>query len=194
MSPVTLIMYVLALGLWIWCTHREGGIGIGVRFLYAFSLVHQFLVGPPLYYLSGLADLDPFYANRDPAVQLVLASMIAFVVGGYFLTPLTLQYRLQIDRAWIPFAHRGRLARHWQAAKALAVVGTIAVLLIPVMFRFNTLRAVWSHVTLLVEVSLVMMCMNGILSRDPRRLTIAFGVLLIAGAFRAVATGFFGGT
>src|SRR5262249_53971520 len=113
---------------------------------------------------------------------------------GYFLAPLTLHYRLQMDRAWIPFAHRGRLARQWQAAKALTVVGAIAVLLIPIMFRFNTLRAIWSHVTLLAEVSLVMMCMNGILSRKPRRLAIAFGLLLVAGAFRAVATGFFGGT
>src|SRR6266850_3726469 len=164
MSPLTLLLYVVALGLWIWATHREGGIGIGVRFLYAFSLVHQFLVGPPLYFLSGLAEHDAQYRNREPAVQLVLGSMIAFIIGGYFLTPLMLHRRLQMNLAWFPFTHRGRLIRQWQAAKVLAAIGTIAVLLTPIMFRFNTLRAIWSEVTLLVEASLVMMCMNAVLS------------------------------
>src|SRR5437879_4862511 len=142
MSIVTLLLYAGALGLWIWATHREGGIGIGVRFLYAFSLVHLFLIGPPLYFISGLAETYEGYRNREQAVQLVLISMIGFVCGGYFLTPMLLQRRLRMDRAWLPFAHPARLERQWQVGKALVTAGALALLCAPVMFRFNTVRAV----------------------------------------------------
>jgi hypothetical protein len=187
-------LYAAALGLWIWATHREGGIGIGVRFLYAFSLVHLFLIGPPLYFISGLAETYEGYRNREQAVQLVLISMIGFVCGGYFLTPMLLQRRLRLDRAWLPFAHPARLARQWQVGKALVAAGALALLCAPVMFRFNTVRAVWSQVTLLVETGLVIMCVHGILSQNPRRIRAAFLILMVAGAFRVVAAGFFGGT
>lgn len=194
MSILTLLLYVVALGLWIWATHREGGIGIGIRFMYAFGLVHQFLIGPPLYFVSGLAETYHEYRNREQAVQLVLASMIAFVFGGYFLTPFLLRRRLRMDRAWQPFADRTRLALQWRLGSVLVTMGIGALLLAPIMFRFNTVRAVWSQLTLLIETGLVIMCVNAVLSHDTPRLRVTFLILIVTGVFRAIATGFFGGT
>src|SRR5262249_39933632 len=106
MSIITISLYAAYLGLWVWCVHREGGIGIGVRFMYAFNVSQLFLVGPPLYALSGLADADVRgYGNREAAVQLVLYSMLGFVVGAYFLTPIVMGRLLHMEQAWKPFCH-----------------------------------------------------------------------------------------
>ena len=110
MSILTLLLYVVVLGLWVWCVHREGGIGIGVRFMFAFSMVQQFLVGPPLYVLSGLAESEFEYRNREQAVQLVLYCLLGFLVVAYLLTPLLVREPvLRMETAWKPFAHPQRL-------------------------------------------------------------------------------------
>jgi hypothetical protein len=195
MSLLTLFLYLAALGLWTWCTAREGGIGIGVRFLYAFGLFHQYLIGPPLYFLSGLSEAHVEYRNREQAVQLVLAGLAAFVAGGFFVPPLLLQRRrLRMARDWAPFTSPARLALQWHVAKTLVLLGAVALLFAPILFRINTVRAVWLQVTLLVETGLVMMCVHAVLARDQRRLRVVFTVLVAAGIFRAIASGFFGGT
>src|SRR5581483_11528327 len=99
MAFITLLLYVPVLGLWIWCVRREGGIGIGVRFMFAFNMVQMFLVGPPLYIFSGLTGTDMEYRNREAAVQLVLACLLSFVVGAYFLVPMLLHRTVRIEQA-----------------------------------------------------------------------------------------------
>src|SRR5207249_1835751 len=120
MSFSTFLLYAATLGLWMWAVHREGGIGAGVRFMYAFSLVNQFLVGPPLYFISGLSESDPDYRGREEAVQLVLFSLIGFVIGAYFLVPPLLRRpRLRLDQEWRPWAAPDRLETEWRVGQAL---------------------------------------------------------------------------
>ena len=52
MSFLTIALYITAFGLWLACIHREGGIGGGVRFIFAFSLINQFCRAP----YTSLAD------------------------------------------------------------------------------------------------------------------------------------------
>ena len=48
MSFETYALYIFVFLLWGISIHREGGIGIGFRFLYAIHLTMFFLVGPVL--------------------------------------------------------------------------------------------------------------------------------------------------
>lgn len=194
MSTYLVFLYIVAFGLWLLCIHREGGTGIGARFIYLFSLISQFLIGPPLYYLSGLMEADPSYAELLPAVELALLAMIGFVAGGYIAVPYLTGHRLHMATIWRPFLMPARLTIQWEAAKHLVVLGSLSLLLVPIMFRVPTLRAIWSQINLLIEAGLIMMCLNAILTRNRSRLWIMWSLLALTGFFRVVMSGFLGGT
>lgn len=194
MTFYTCIVYGAAVVLWMWSIHREGGIGVGARFIYVFTLAHQFLIGPPLYELSGLAVSDFRFANRAPAVELALYCMIAFVIGGYVLPPILLGYRLNLRIAWRPFMDPLRIRAQWQAAKLNVLIGCLSLPLVPVMFSIATVRGVWGQIAFLVETGLVMMCINAVLSNNQEKKLLAFFALIGTGLVKAFTSGFLYGT
>lgn len=195
MSILTLFLYVVVLSLWVWSVHREGGIGIGVRFMFAFSMVQQFLVGPPLYFLSGLAESDLEYRNREQAVQLVLYCMLGFVVIAYAVTPLLLrQPVLRMDVAWKPFAHPLRLEQEWLVGTRLMQVAVVVMVAYPVLMSIPTVRAIASQLLLVIDTGLTVMMVNIMLSGRRDRLMYIVGWLVFLSVYRAIFSGFLGGT
>ncbi len=175
------------------CIHREGGIGCGVRFMYAFSMVNQFLVGPPLYVLSGMADTDPLSHKREEAVQLVLYSLIGFVVGAYLVAPQVMRRpHLRVDREWRSWTAPDRLEAQWQVAVALVVAGSIALVGIGPFYAIPTMRAIVSQLILLLDTGLTFMAIYVMLSGRRDRLSTMLICLLVSSAYRAIGTGFFG--
>lgn len=193
MSAFTVALYFVAIGLWVWFIHLEGGIGAGVRFMYAFNLIHQFLIGPPLYAVSGLMETEAAYRDREAAVELVLYSMIAFAVGAYLLPPVVLSRpRLQVGREWKKFIAPDRLERQWKVARMLVIIGACATLSMSVLYRIPTMRAIGSQLNLLLDTGLTMMCIYIMLGGRRERLSVIAGWLVASTVFRALSAGFFG--
>lgn len=194
MSIITLLLYAAVLGVWMSCVHREGGIGIGVRFLFAFNMVQMFLIGPPLYVFSGLAESEAEYRNREAAVQLVLFCLLGFVVGAYFVVPALYGRRLRLEEAWKPFMHPRRLDQQWLVARQLMYVAIGIMFAYPVLSRLPTVRAIASQLLLVLDTSLTCMTLNVLLSGRRDRLAMIFGGVAVLAVYRAVVSGFLGGT
>src|SRR5712691_3641303 len=87
MSVITVTLYVVPFGLWFYMVHREGGIGIGIRFLYALNVTLFFLVGPMLGEVFSSTDSRFMSPTFEPAVRLSLYGLLAYVVGSYVAYP-----------------------------------------------------------------------------------------------------------
>lgn len=193
MSFITVVLYIAAFALWFYCVHREGGIGGGVRFMLAFSLINQFLVAPPLYVLSGLAEIDVDFQNREDAVQLALYSLIGLVFGGYVIAPQIMRRpHLRMEREWKPWKAPDRLEQEWQVAVALFVGGCVAMVGIGPFYAIPTMRAIVSQFGLFLDTGLTLMAVYIMLGGTRQRLSVLLTCLVLSSIFRALTTGFFG--
>ncbi len=191
MSDLTLILYVIVLGLWYGAIRREGGIGLGCRFLIPTVLAIKFLLGPLMSYVFDVPYQFKTPSDPDWAVQLILWSYIALWFGAFIGPRLVLGYRrLSIPADWTPFRPLLRTESQWLVGKKLVVYGLGAVLVAPVMYRIPTVRAIWGNVMDLTVAGLAMMCLSAVHRGDRRRVLMVLGVLVAQGVGRAIVAGY----
>jgi hypothetical protein len=192
MSDFPLLLYVITLLFWIGCIHGEGGIGLGIRFLFLLSTFDFFLAGPFLYFLADITPKGVGENYRNAALSLTLYGFLSFLVAGYYIVPSLMGSRLSMPTAWTALATKERLAVQRKAGYHLLKVGLVSLLLNPIALRIPTVRAIWSTINCLIETGMVMLFINAILANDRRRLVNLFMLQVGIGAVRAVFSGHFG--
>jgi hypothetical protein len=180
---------LVVFGVWLFSIYRDGGIGIGTRFLYGLNVALFFLIGPLLSDLQGELGLRAYAAPVEPAVQLVLVAFLIYVVAAYWLFPWIVRERLSpgvklkklvADPEW---SETHRILGWW-----LFGIGAASLTLNRFMFGIPTVRAVWSVANLLAETGLLLVCLSAMRKRQTDRV---LGVMLMLGAYSLIfsATG-----
>lgn len=194
MADLLLLFYVFVCGLWFCAVQREGTIGIGARYLLVVSFASQFLVGPLVYWASGELPVEIEESAYEKALWIVLTGFLAFAVGGYLVAPWWMRRQRFRQRPSPLFSQTLDLRSQWQGAKIVMGIGFLALVLSPLAYGIPTVRAVWSQMTVLVQTGAILLCLNGLQTKQPGR--VAFGVAsaLGTGLFSSVFSGFFGST
>jgi hypothetical protein len=193
MSTLTITLYILVFGLWVYLVWQEGGIGIGFRFLYALNVILFFLLGPMLEELFGARE-PPFLLSRlEPAVVLSLHAFLAYVLGSYVVYPLLInRSRLMPVGFMDKLAEPGRLQAQRKVAWILIGIGFASLPAYGTMLGIPTVRSLWSQLPTFIDTGLVMLCLNAVLARRYLALALVALVLLGKGLVFSAMTGFAG--
>jgi len=190
MSSVTVALYVVAFGLWFWLVRRDGGIGIGFRFLYTMNLSLFFLVGPLLGEVFGTDDMRFASDTFQPAVRLSLYAFLSFLTGSYLVYPALIgRSRLIPARLGEKLADPDRLDAQWIVAWVLIGIGFASLPLYGTLRFIPTFGAVYSKLPQLIDTGLVMLCLYAVYGRRPRVLGIVAAVLLGKGVLFTAMSG-----
>jgi len=193
MSVVTIILYVLALALWGYLVRRDGGIGIGIRFLYALNIIVLFLTGPMLVEIFG-HDRQPRLSTWETSVQLSLYAFLAYVTGSYVGYPaLVGRFRLIPKGFAERMADPARLDAQWKVAWALVWIGVASLPLYQVVRFIPSIGAVYNQGPLMIDSGLVMLSLYAAYGRRKGVFAAVFGVLLVKGVVYSSMSGPAGG-
>ena len=180
---------MVVLVVWLFSIYRDGGIGIGTRFLYGLNVALFFLIGPLLSDIQGELALRAYAAPVEPAVQLALVAFLIYVIAAYWLFPSIVRERLTpgvrlkklvADPEW---SETFRILGWW-----LFVIGAASLTLNGFMFGIPTVRAIWSVGNLLTETGVLLICLSAMRGQRTDRVV---GVMLVFVAYSLIfsATG-----
>jgi hypothetical protein len=194
MAELLVLFYVFACGAWFFAVQREGTIGVGVRYLLVANFASQFLVGPLVYWISGALPPAIDESAYEKTLWIVLVGFLAFTVGGYLVAPWWLRRLIYSGRLALPATQALAPQHQWQSGKLVVGIGVFALVLSPLAYTLPTVRALWSQMTLFMYTGSAMLCLNGLATRQGRRVGIGLASALGTGLLTSVATGFFGYT
>jgi hypothetical protein len=162
-SLITIGLYLLAFGLWGYAIFRDGGIGIGIRFSYGLHLTLFFLLGPVLSVVVRGHDSRPGQAPVEPAIQLVLCGMLAYVIAAYWVYPVLIgQSPMPHPRFLALLTDPGWCEARQIAGWRMFWVGVASLVLNPVVFSLPTIKALWTVMGGLAETGLLLVCLASI--------------------------------
>jgi hypothetical protein len=192
-SALTLLLYILVFGTWLYSIRREGGIGIGLRFLFVLNISLLFLIGPLLTSIAGGSSTSITDAPREPAALLALTATLVYVVAAYWVFPrmgrdnrlssVRLE-RLFSDRRWV----EARQFQGWW----LVAAGALSVLLNPFFYTIPTVRAIWSAVNGIAQTGFLFLCLAALAQRQYGKLVPVFAVLVLWSFFTSAMGGHIG--
>jgi hypothetical protein len=177
MSTTTLALYVLVFGLWVFSIYRDGGIGIGFRFLFALNMTLFYLVGPALAQIYGETVRRITDAPLEPATQLALSSMLAYLVAAYWIYPMMARTRLSGSCLHALLRNPTWTRNMWVAGRWMFVIGVLSLALNSIMYSLPTIRAVWSTMNGLTEAGLLFMALSALGRKQHGRIVMVFGLL-----------------
>jgi hypothetical protein len=197
MSTTTLVLYLVVFGFWAFSIFRDGGIGLGARFLFGINTALFFLVGPALAQIQGettTVTSIPIDVPRDPAVQLALEGLLAYIVAAYWVFPwLHKESRSPAARLGVLLRKHGWAETHGVLGWWLFGIGIASLPLNSFMFELSTVRAVWSTVNSLAETGLLLVCLAGLGTRQYYRIVWALSVLAVYSLVYSAMGGHIGG-
>jgi hypothetical protein len=179
MSTITLALYLLVFSLWVLSIYRDGGIGIGFRFLFALNMTLFFLVGPALAQVYGESIRRNTDAPLEPAIQLALCGLLAYLVAAYWLYPMISRTRLPAARLDALLRNPAWTRNMWVAGLWMFAVGVFSLALNSVMYNLPTVRAIWSTMNGLTEAGLLFMALSALGKKQYGRIVMVF--VLLAG-------------
>jgi hypothetical protein len=194
MAELLPLFYLFVCGLWFFAVQREGTIGVGVRYLLVANFASQFLIGPLVYWITGILPSSIDESAYDRALWIVLIGFLAFTAGGYVVAPWWLRRRVYAGRLALPGTQGLTPQRQWQSGKIVVGVGMLGLVLSPFVYGVPTVRAFWSQMPLFMYTGSAMLCLNGLATRQGRRVGIGLASALGTGLLMSVTTGFFGYT
>jgi hypothetical protein len=177
MSTPTLALYFLVFGLWVLSIYRDGGIGIGFRFLFPLNMTLFFLVGPALAQIYEEPVRRITDAPLEPATQLALYALLSYLVAAYWVYPIISRTRLPAARLEALLKNRTWTRNLWIAGRWMFAVGVVSLALNPVMFNMPTVRAVWSTMNGLTEAGLLFMALSALGEKQYGRIVLVFALL-----------------
>jgi hypothetical protein len=175
MSLLTWIGYVVVLGFWWISLRREGGLGIGIRFMYGMNLFLFFLFGPLIGELFSPDTYDPRFtrAPMEPAIQLALVAMGIYVASAYWVYPAMTGRRTLIPANFAQrMADPERLNTQNFVAWSVIGVGLVCLPLLRFSHSLPTVGAVLGQTALLVDTGMLMLCLHAAYSRRWTNLTL----------------------
>ena len=164
MSYLTLCGYVAGLGFWGISLGREGGLGIGIRFMYGMNLFLFFLFGPLLGELFGQGqEYDYRFARApmEPAIQLALVALGIYVASAYWAYPaLTGRRTVMPPNLVRQMADPVRLRSQHVVGWRFIVVGLCCLPMVGLTQGIPTLGAVLSQTAFLVDTGMMVLCLH----------------------------------
>lgn len=172
MSLITWVGYILVMAFWGLSIWREGGLGIGIRFMYGMNLFLFFLLGPLLGEISGQDAGDRFFRYpMEPAIHLALLGMAVYVATSYWLLPFITWRRTLIPPNFArSMANPERLQVQHLVAWNFIIIGLLCSPLMGLTQGLPTIGAVLSQTLFLVDSGLLMLCLNSAYSGKKRSL------------------------
>jgi hypothetical protein len=162
MSTLTYLGYVLVLGFWWLSIRREGGLGIGLRFMYGMNLAMFFLLGPLLGDLfSDTEDLRFAAAPIEPAVHLALLGLGTYVLAAYWIYPALTNRKTLIPSGFAQLmAYPHRLNTQQMLAWWLIGIGLACLPIVVFAQQLPTVGAILGQTAALVDTGMVMLCLH----------------------------------
>ena len=194
MAEPLLLFYLLACGVWFFAVQREGTIGIGARYLLVVHFASQFLVGPLVYWASGELPVEIEESGYEKTLWIVLTGFLAFTVGGYAVAPWWVRRQRLRKRPSSLFLQTLDMQNQWQGAKIVMGFGFLALVFSPFAYGIPTVRAAWSQTTVLIQTGAILLCLNGLQTKQGARVAVGVVSALGTGLFFSFSSGFFGST
>lgn len=169
------IGYVLVLLLWLISIKRDGGLGVGVRFMYGVNLFMFFLLGPLLGAIFDQTENFRFTINPiGPAINIALLAMLFYIVAAYWLAPVVFLRRSVIPHVWFDAMQSpDRLKTEEFVAWFLIFTGTIISPFAKFLLFIPTIGAVLSQAGFLVDTGMLMLLIQSRFSGKTKGLILA---------------------
>ncbi len=172
----SIVGYVIILTFWFVSISRDGGIGIGVRFMYGVNLFLFFLLGPLLGAIFDQHTQDPRFTNvpMGPAINIALIAFLTYITSAYWLAPALFGRKSIIPIEWrSQMRAPSRLKTEKYFGWFFLIVGIAVSPFAKFMLSFPTLGAIISQSVFLADTGLLILCINSRFSKQSKGLLLA---------------------